>query len=39
VVSVASVSADTTNYLQKEFLQLLEKVQKIYPEKKKKKKD
>ncbi|HSN59891.1 MAG TPA: von Willebrand factor type A domain-containing protein [Ferruginibacter sp.] len=39
VVAVASVSADTNNYLQKEFLQLLEKVQKIYPEKKKKKKE
>jgi Ca-activated chloride channel homolog len=38
IVSVASRAADKTNYLQNEFLQILEKVQKIYPEKKKKKK-
>ena len=38
VVSVASQAADKTNYLQNEFLQILEKVQKLYPEKKKKKK-
>ena len=38
VTSVATAAADKTNYLQNEFLQLLDKVQKIYPEKKKKKK-
>ena len=38
VISVATHSADKTNYLQKEFLQILEKAQKLYPEKKKKKK-
>ncbi len=37
VISVASPAADRTNYLQNEFLQILEKAQKIYPEKKKKK--
>ncbi len=39
LVAVASAAADRNDYLQNEFLQLLDKVQKIYPEKKKKKKD
>lgn len=39
VVAVAAASAEKTDFLQAEFLQLLDKVQKIYPEKKKKKKD
>lgn len=38
VVTVAAAAADRGNYLQNEFLNLLDKVQKIYPEKKKKKK-
>jgi Ca-activated chloride channel homolog len=38
IISIANQSADKNNYLQNEFLQLLEKAQKIYPEKKKKKK-
>lgn len=38
VLTVATAAADKSNYLQNEFLQLLDKVQKIYPEKKKKKK-
>ncbi len=38
VVSIANESANRQDYLQNEFLQLLEKVQKIYPEKRKKKK-
>jgi Ca-activated chloride channel family protein len=38
IISIASQAADKNNYLQNEFLQLLEKAQKIYPEKKKKKK-
>lgn len=38
VVSIANQSADKQDYLQNEFLLLLEKVQKLYPEKKKKKK-
>jgi Ca-activated chloride channel family protein len=37
IITVAAMSADKNNYLQNEFLQLLEKAQKIYPEKKKKK--
>lgn len=37
IETIASQSADKNNYLQNEFLQLLEKAQKIYPEKKKKK--
>ena len=37
IISIATHSADKTNYLQNEFLQILEKTQKIYPEKKKKK--
>jgi len=39
VMAVAAAAADKSNYLQNEFLQLLDKVQKIYPEKKKKKKE
>ena len=35
--NAASISADKTNYLQNEFVQLIEKAQKVYPEKKKKK--
>ncbi len=38
VMAVAAAAADKSNYLQSEFLQLLDKVQKIYPEKKKRKK-
>lgn len=38
IVPIAYQSADPSDYLQKQFLDLLEKAQKIYPEKKKKKK-
>jgi Ca-activated chloride channel family protein len=37
IMAIAAASADRTNYLQNEFLQLIEKAQKVYPEKKKKK--
>jgi Ca-activated chloride channel family protein len=37
ILAVAAASADRSNYLQNEFLQLIEKAQKVYPEKKKKK--
>ena len=38
VVSIANQSADKNDYLQNEFVELLQKVQKIYPERRKKKK-
>jgi Ca-activated chloride channel family protein len=37
ILAIASASADRSNYLQNEFLLLIEKAQKVYPEKKKKK--
>jgi Ca-activated chloride channel family protein len=37
IVTLANASADKSNFLQNEFLQLLDKAQKVYPEKKKKK--
>jgi Ca-activated chloride channel homolog len=39
IVAVAALAADKSNYLQNEFLQILEKAQKIYPDKKKKKRE
>lgn len=37
ILSIANTSADRTDYLQNEFIGLVEKAQKIYPDKKKKK--
>jgi Ca-activated chloride channel family protein len=39
IIATANMSADRNNYLQNEFLQILGKAQKIYPEKRKKKKN